>query len=72
MKQCEEQALKLASHERALLAERLIESLDELDAVENERIWIEEAERRYSEYKSGKVTARSAAEVMRDARSAIQ
>jgi len=63
----EEQALKLPASERALLAQRLIASLDENDASENERLWVEEAERRYQEYKKGHVRSRPAADVFRDA-----
>jgi len=64
----ETKALKLPSAARAKLAERLIASLDRLDQTEIERLCLEEAERRYREYKRGKVPARDAEEVIRDAR----
>ncbi len=64
----EASALKLPLAERAALAERLIESLDVLDDPENERLWVEEAERRYKAYKQGRLPARSAQEAIRDAR----
>ena len=70
--ECEAQALKLAPGDRAKLAERLISSLDALDDAENERLWLEEAERRYQEYKSGNISARSAEDVLRDARTAMR
>jgi putative addiction module component (TIGR02574 family) len=70
--ECEAQALKLAPRDRAALAERLISSLDALDDAENERLWLEEAERRYQEYRSGNIPARSAEDVLRDARTAIR
>ena len=72
LKECEAQALKLPPKERALLAERLIASLDATDDAENERLWVEEAERRYEEYKKGNISARPAEDVVRDARSTIR
>ena len=56
---CESQAFKLEPKERALLAEHLIASLDNLDDSETERLWVEEAERRYRKYKKGELPARS-------------
>jgi putative addiction module component (TIGR02574 family) len=67
MKECEASALKLSVADRAALAERLIESLDALDDAETERLWVEEAERRYQAYKQGGLPARSAAEAIQDA-----
>ena len=71
LKKCETQALKLTPQERATLAEHLIASLDAIDDAENERLWLEEADRRYQEYKKGNIQARPAAEVLNDARAAI-
>ena len=68
----EAQALRLSVKERALLAERLIASLEALDEAEVERLWIEEAQRRYKEYAAGAVPARPSEDVFRDARSAKQ
>ena len=70
--ECEAQALRLSPAERAILAERLIASLDNLNEQQNEQLWIDEADLRYREYKSGKITARSAADVLSDARDAIK
>jgi Putative addiction module component len=68
---CEAQALQLPPAERAILAEHLIASLDALDETHNEKLWIEEADRRYREYKSGNITSRPAEDALRDARTAI-
>jgi len=68
----EAKALKLPPTDRATLAERLIASLDNLNEQQNEQLWIDEADLRYREYKSGKITARSAADVLSDARDAIK
>ncbi len=67
IQEIEEKALNLSSHERALLAEHLISSLEEKEDAEAERLWIEEAERRYREYKEGKVKAKAAAQVFKEA-----
>jgi hypothetical protein len=60
-------ALKLPPVARARLAEHLIASLDDLDDHEAERLWVEEAERRYQGYREGKIPARAAADVFLDA-----
>ena len=68
VKEIEKEALRLDPRERALLAEHLIGSLDVEEDPEAERLWIEEAERRYKEYKAGKVKAKPAETVLREAR----
>jgi len=68
VKEIEEEALRLSSHERALLVEHLIGSLEPDEDPDAERSWIEEAERRYQNYKAGKVKTISAEQVFKDAR----
>jgi hypothetical protein len=46
--------------------------LDSLDSAENERLWLDEAEKRYQEYKAGNISARRAVDVIREARSKIE
>jgi putative addiction module component (TIGR02574 family) len=72
MKECEMSALMLPVSERAALAERLIESLDSLDDAETERLWVEEAERRYQAYKQGRLSARPAAEAIQNAQARLR
>lgn len=72
LRECESQALRLPPEERAVLAERLIASLDALDEAENESLWLAEADRRYREYTKGVISARDAQDVLREARSAIR
>ena len=72
IKEIEEEALRLPPHERAQLAERLINSLDEEENQETERLWLEEAERRYQEYKEGKVKTKPAELVFKEARSKLE
>ena len=55
LKAIEDQVLQLPAQERAQLAERLLSSLEEVDTIEAEKLWAEEAERRYREYKKGKI-----------------
>jgi putative addiction module component (TIGR02574 family) len=64
----EEEALRLPSHDRAQLVEYLIKSLDEEEDPEAEKLWIEEAEHRYRKYKEGKIKAKKAETVFREAR----
>jgi len=68
VKEIEREALRLDTRERALLAEHLISSLDTDEDPEAERLWIEEAERRYKEYKEGRVNAKPADMVLKEAR----
>jgi putative addiction module component (TIGR02574 family) len=67
IQEIEKKALKLSPHERAILAEHLINSLDDKEDAEAEQLWIKEAERRYREYKEGKVKAKPAGQVFKEA-----
>ncbi len=49
------EAMQLPSASRALLAERIVESLDLADTDEIQRIWAAEAIRRRDEVRSGRV-----------------
>lgn len=63
------EALKLPLQERARLAEMLIASLDpvidEVEQVEIDKAWAEEASRRLQEYLDGRAVTIPADEVMR-------
>lgn len=72
IKEIEESALKLSSRERARLAEHLIHSLDEEEDLDAEKLWIEEAERRYSEYREGRIKGKSAESVLKEVRSRLE
>jgi putative addiction module component (TIGR02574 family) len=75
LEQLEIEALALPISERAHLAHRLIESLDEdagEDPVEVERAWKEEIERRMEEYRTGKTQPLPAAEVFARARARLR
>lgn len=57
------EALELPITERAELATQLLDSLEDISEEESDALWAEEAERRYAEYKAGKVQAIPAEEV---------
>jgi putative addiction module component (TIGR02574 family) len=68
----ESKALKLSRKKRARLAQRLISSLDQGADPDAETLWLEEAERRLGELKSGKVAGIPAEKVIRKARAALR
>jgi putative addiction module component (TIGR02574 family) len=59
-------------YERARLAQRLISSLEQIADADAEKLWRDEAERRLTELKSGKVAGIPAEKVMKKARSALR
>ena len=61
-------ALKLEPKERARLAERLLDSLENLSPEENARLWTEEAERRNAALDEGSLSSRPAEDVFADAK----
>jgi putative addiction module component (TIGR02574 family) len=63
----EEVALNLSAEERARLAMDLIKSLDNYEDPEAEKLWLQEAERRYQEYRKGKIQGMPTDDVYCDA-----
>ena len=57
------EALELPLTARAELASKLLDSLDDLSAEENDALWAAEAERRSADYEAGRVEAVPAEEV---------
>ena len=55
VEQIAEEALSLPSDARALLADRLVESLDPAEDEEIRQLWINEACRRQDDVRSGRV-----------------
>ena len=72
IQEIENEVLLLPPQERAILAEHIIRSLDDEEDPEVEKLWIAEAERRYKEYKEGKVKAKPATLVFKEARSKLE
>lgn len=58
--------LELPLEQRSKLAERLLESLDELAPEELEQVWAAEAERRYQAFQDGRVDAVDGTDVHRE------
>ena len=65
-------ALSLSGQERAFLADRLLSSLGDDVLTEVDAAWVEEAERRYQEYKDGKRQGVSAKDVFAKADSFLK
>jgi putative addiction module component (TIGR02574 family) len=68
----EQAALNLSLEERARLAHRLLHSLDELSSEENEKLWLEVAERRVQELRTGKVKGIPTEDVLSGARAKLR
>ena len=68
IKTVEAQALTLPVAQRALLAQHLSGRLDDVDEQENERLWLEEAERRFKAYKAGTLSSRDAFDAIAEMR----
>lgn len=71
-RELESKALRLPRRERARLAQRLISSLDAEADADGDKLWLQEAERRLDELKSGKVAGIPAQKVIRKARSTLR
>lgn len=52
----EHEAMKLTEAERAVLADRLLDSL-ETRKIAHENLWLEESKGRYEEYRQGTIAA---------------
>lgn len=67
------EALRLSLQERAELAAELLKSLDgDEGAHDLNRVWGEQAERRYAAYKAGKLQGIPAEQVFRKMRSGLK
>ena len=66
-----EQALALSSDARALLADRLVESLEPAEDEAVRALWAEEAQRRWEELESGAVKEVPGEEALAEVRRAL-
>jgi putative addiction module component (TIGR02574 family) len=66
--QLADEAMQLPAASRALLAERIVESLDLAETDEIQRLWAAEAIRRRDEVRSGRVQPISGDEVLAEVR----
>jgi putative addiction module component (TIGR02574 family) len=63
------EALELPLTARAELATQLLDSLEDISEEESDALWAEEGERRYAEYKAGRIESVPAKEVFSRLRS---
>jgi hypothetical protein len=68
----EKEALELPVAKRAKLAQRLLESLEDLSEKEAEKLWLAEAARRAREIDEGKVRLVSSTELERRVRARLR
>jgi putative addiction module component (TIGR02574 family) len=69
--QVADQAMQLPAAARALLAERMVESLDDAEADDIQRAWAAEAVRRRDDIRSGRVQPLAGEEVVAEVRRAV-
>jgi hypothetical protein len=68
----EKEALELPVERRAKLAQRLLESLEDLSAAEAEKLWLKESARRAAEIDEGRVRVVKSEELERRVRARIR
>jgi hypothetical protein len=68
VEQIAEQALALSSESRALLADKLVESLDSAALSGIDKMWLTEAKRRREEIRKGQIAAIPGDEALADVR----
>jgi putative addiction module component (TIGR02574 family) len=71
VEQIADEALSLPSEARALLADRLVESLDPAEDGYVRQLWVAEAQRRIEDVRSGRVATVAGAEAFAQVRAAI-
>lgn len=69
--QLAEEAMQLPTASRALLAERIVESLDFAEADEIQKLWAKEAIRRRDEIRSGRVQPIPGEQVLAEVRGLV-
>ena len=72
LKEIEAELALLNAADKAFLARNLIDDLDRGHDIDTERLWFDEAERRYEAYRRGEIGSRPADEVFADARERLR
>jgi hypothetical protein len=72
IEEIEAEALKLDPKARARLAEKLLESLEQLSEEENDRLWAEEASRRDADLDAQANRGKPATDALREARAKLK
>ena len=70
--QIEAELMKLDIKSRAMLAEKLLQSIEELSDDEHERLWALEAIKRHDELVQGREHGHPAGEVLRNVRNSLK
>ena len=70
--QLERDAMLLSRQERALLVESLLATLDPGDEIDAEELWAQKAERRYQEYRAGRIASKPAKQVLEDSKNILK
>ncbi|MCP4696988.1 MAG: addiction module protein [Gammaproteobacteria bacterium] len=68
----EKEIMAFSDKERALMAQHILQSLDEGLDEDTEQAWQEEAERRYDDYKKGLIQSVSAEAAFAEARQRLK
>jgi hypothetical protein len=71
MREIEKQAKLLSNEERELLAERLLATVSNAPLADIDTIWLEEAEKRYCEWKAGRTEGVEAEQALARIRSEL-
>ncbi|MEO9215791.1 MAG: addiction module protein [Rhodanobacter sp.] len=71
VEQITEEALALPSEARAMLADKLVESLDPADDGAPHLFWVEEAQRRLQEVRSGQIKTAPGADALERVRRSV-
>ena len=72
IKDLQAEALRLSGKDRARLAEALLLSLDDASDDQAEKLWLDEAQRRYRAYRGGMSKGKPAEQAFRAARAKIR
>jgi len=72
VEQLAKQAMSLPSESRARLADLLVESLENDDLGQTERLWLTEAKRRRDEVRTGRVGTISGDDALREVRDSLR
>jgi putative addiction module component (TIGR02574 family) len=68
----EKDALALSERDRAMLVQHLLETLDKEADEDVEELWLNEAEKRYEEYKTGVIKAVSSDQAFAESRKRLE
>ena len=68
----EKEIHSLSTKDKAYLVRSLIEDLDDVDDTASEKLWTEEAERRFKSYQDGKIKVVPGDEVMQRVRQRLK